>query len=264
MRTATDSILQPLSTQKEHGAQDTGSQSYSLNMRSIRSSSPNDYSYNRGINGLIRLRETKITLYGELEMRNRLFFRENQETDCQVNEALRRICCEETDRARQARIVFFYASREESYACESTVDSHSGFTEQGEFLGRCEGNFTILKHRAALEQRPFPVNPLLFRVSGPYLAAILVVPHDILHIVGTSGNFFERLPAREGRTSTLFNKSKNLASSSRDLRPDTPGTPKRRESEMRRQPLNTSIPLPHFQSGGGLLNHTGGTWLTVV
>ena len=28
---------------------------------------------------------------------------------------------------------------------------------------------------------------------------------------------------------------------------------------MKREPLNTSIPLPHFQSGGGMLNHTGGT-----
>ena len=29
---------------------------------------------------------------------------------------------------------------------------------------------------------------------------------------------------------------------------------------MRREPLNTSIPLPHFQSGSGMLNHTGGTF----
>ena len=30
------------------------------------------------------------------------------------------------------------------------------------------------------------------------------LPHDTRNIVGTSGNFFERLPAREGRTSTFF------------------------------------------------------------
>ena len=29
---------------------------------------------------------------------------------------------------------------------------------------------------------------------------------------------------------------------------------------MKREPLNTSIPLPHFQSGGGTLNHNGGTY----
>ena len=28
---------------------------------------------------------------------------------------------------------------------------------------------------------------------------------------------------------------------------------------MKREPLNTSITKPHFQNGGGMLNHTGGT-----
>ena len=45
----------------------------------------------------------KISVYGELEMRNRLF-RENQATDCQDNSKLRMICCEETDRESQAGI----------------------------------------------------------------------------------------------------------------------------------------------------------------
>ena len=40
----------------------------------------------------------KISLYGELE------FHENHARDCQAIEELRRICCEETNRARQARI----------------------------------------------------------------------------------------------------------------------------------------------------------------
>ena len=71
-------------------------------MRSIRSSSPNDYSYNRRIMWLIRLKEM-ISLYGEFDMRNRLF-RENEAKDCQDIEEFRRICFEETDRARQARI----------------------------------------------------------------------------------------------------------------------------------------------------------------
>ena len=42
----------------------------------------------------------KISLYGELEIRSGLF-RENQAKDCQEIEQMRRICCEETDRARQ-------------------------------------------------------------------------------------------------------------------------------------------------------------------
>ena len=76
--------------------------------------------------------------------------------------------------------------------------------------------------------------------------------------MGTSGKVFERLPAREGRTSTLFNNSKNLASSSQELKPDTARSAKRPESETRRELQNSSIPVPRFQSGGGLLNDIGG------
>ena len=79
-------------------------------------------------------------------------------------------------------------------------------------------------------------------------------------IVCTSGNVFERLPAREGRTSTLFDNSKYLAYSSHELRPDNPGNTKRPEREIKREPRNTSIPVPRFQSGCGILNQTGGTY----
>ena len=44
-----------------------------------------------------------ISLYGEMELRNRLF-QEDHARDCQEIEELRRTCFEETDRARQARI----------------------------------------------------------------------------------------------------------------------------------------------------------------
>ena len=53
-----------------------------LFMRSVRSSSPKDFRYNKRIDGQIRLKEIKISLHGELEMRNRLF-REHQAKDCQ-------------------------------------------------------------------------------------------------------------------------------------------------------------------------------------
>ena len=75
----------------------------SVFMKSIKNLNLNDFSYIMQVDGHIRLRETKISLYGELEMRNRLF-RENQAKDCQEIEELRRTCCEEADRARQARI----------------------------------------------------------------------------------------------------------------------------------------------------------------
>ena len=73
-------------------------------------------------------------MYGEFELRHRLF-QENHARDCQAIEELRRICWEETDRARQARIDEL---RKDSYDCESIIGSGSGFTEQSKFLVRIE------------------------------------------------------------------------------------------------------------------------------
>ena len=61
-----------------------------------------DYSYNKRIGGQILLKE-KSKLAWRIGIENR-FFQECQAKDCQEIEELRRICCEETDRARQARI----------------------------------------------------------------------------------------------------------------------------------------------------------------
>ena len=85
------------------------------------------------------------------------------------------------------------------------------------------------------------------------------LPHDARILWVLQETFFERLPARKGRTSTLFNNSKNLATS-QELRLDAIGNTERPEIEMRREPQNSSILVPRFQSGGGLLHHTGGTF----
>ena len=84
------------------------------------------------------------------------------------------------------------------------------------------------------------------------------LPHDTRNIIGTSGNVFERLPARERPPSTIFHNSKNLASSSQELRHDISETAKR-ERERKRESLNAPIQSPHFHSRSGMLNHTGGT-----
>ena len=64
------------------------------------------------------------------------------------------------------------------------------------------------------------------------------LPHDTWNTMGTPENVFERLPAREGPPSALFENSKNLASSSRRLRPDISGNTTVPEREMRRDPQN--------------------------
>ena len=73
----------------------------SLFRRSIRSLSLT--AYIKQVDGQIRLGETKSACMENLELRNRLF-QENHARDCQEIAELRRICCEESRRARQARI----------------------------------------------------------------------------------------------------------------------------------------------------------------
>ena len=82
------------------------------------------------------------------------------------------------------------------------------------------------------------------------------LPTNTQNCNGFVGNVFERPSVQEGLSSSVFHNSKNLTSSSQDLRPDISETARR---EMKRESLNTSIPLLHFQSRSGMLNHTGET-----
>ena len=84
------------------------------------------------------------------------------------------------------------------------------------------------------------------------------LPLDTRNTAGTSRKVFESLP-RDGTSSALFQNSRNLASSSRGLRPDIVGNTLGHEGGVRREPQSSSIPAPRFQTGSGILNHTEGT-----
>ena len=73
------------------------------------------------------------------------------------------------------------------------------------------------------------------------------------------GNVFARPSAQEGLSSTIFNNSKNSASTSRELRADTTNTA-RRESGTKREWLSTLSRSRHFECRSGMLNRTGGTY----
>ena len=77
------------------------------------------------------------------------------------------------------------------------------------------------------------------------------LPRNTKNCTGIMGKVFERPPVQEELPSTVFQNSKNLASSSQDLRPDISGTA--------RKSLNTPTRSPHFQSRSGMSNHTGET-----
>ena len=68
------------------------------------------------------------------------------------------------------------------------------------------------------------------------------LPRDTQNGPSIAGHVFERPPARDELSSTIFNNSKILASSSQLVRPDTTETTRKRDSEMKRESLNTPIP----------------------
>ena len=140
-----------------------------------------------------------------------------------------------------------YASREESCDREPIDDSNPGCVR-------------ILRSRNSEQLRSDPrsQSTLLFPSPRTMPCRDSGLLHDTRNIMGTAGNVFERPPAQEGLSSTIFHNSKNLASSSQELRPDTVETA-RKNSEMKRESLNTKNSSPHFQSRSGMLNHTGGT-----
>ena len=99
------------------------------------------------IDGQTRLRD-KISLYGQLGFRNKLF-RENHAKDCQEIEELRRICREETDRARQARIDELPVRQERNPTTVSQLLAQFRIYRTRRMPWSMQDNFSILKQRAA-------------------------------------------------------------------------------------------------------------------
>ena len=76
------------------------------------------------------------------------------------------------------------------------------------------------------------------------------LPLDTRNSLGSSGNVFERLPARKG-LHVFFDNSKNLASSSCEL---GSGNTVEHGKGVRRDPQSSSKPAHHFTQGLGNLN----------
>ena len=171
---------------------------YCAFVRSIRSLSPKDYSYNSLMNGLIRLKETKQSCVENwtwgIDSTEKSFKRLPRNWRIEKN-LLRRNRSSKT--SKNWWIV--HASREESFDCESIIDSNSGFSEQSKFLVRCK---RILRSwiREQLWSDPRSSRPSTVPSHRTKPCRDSGLPHDTRNIVGTSGNVVDRLPAREGWT----------------------------------------------------------------
>ena len=97
------------------------------------------------------------------------------------------------------------------------------------------------------ERNPTTVSqPWILPSSRGMLSRDSELPLDTRNTTGTSGNVFESLPARESRSSALFENSKSMASSYRGLGPGNTGNIMEHGRSVRRGPQSSSIPTPRL------------------
>ena len=92
-------------------------------------------------------------------MRNKLF-QESRTKDCQEIEELRRRCCEESDRARQAKLdeLSMMQQRDPQTVSQLLAQMRES-QDKVNSLSDARENFMILKLRTALERPTLPVHP---------------------------------------------------------------------------------------------------------
>ena len=159
----------------------------------------------------------RIHLCGELEKRNKLF-RESRTKDCQEIQELRRRCCEESDRARQAKLDEWCVQQQRNPHTASQL-----LTQIRELQDRANSSFDVREFHdpqtaSSSGAAHVPSHPLTIPSSRTMPCRASGLLHDTRNLMGISGHVFERLAAREGQPQTLFEDPKNLASSSRGLR----------------------------------------------
>ena len=180
-------------------------------------------------------------------MRNRLF-QFDHARNCKEIEELKRFCCEETDRARQARIDELSLHQERNPTTVSQLMAQirelqnrvNSLSDARELYDPESGSSSGATHV------PGQTSNLLFLSPRTLPRYDSGSPRDTQNGTGFSGNVIERPPAQEGLSSTIFNNSKNLASSCQEFRRDTVETARKRDREMTRESLHTAVPSPHF------------------
>ena len=133
----------------------------------------------------------KVNLCGELEMRNRLF-QKSRARDCQEIEELWRICCEETDRARQWKIEEFSTQQERNPSSVSQLltqiqDLQNKVNSSTDTRDLYDPETASSSGASHVSSQPLNIpspRAMLSRDSG--------LPLDTRNSMGISGNVFER------------------------------------------------------------------------
>ena len=200
----------------------------------------------------------RISLCGELGMRNNLF-KKSRTKDCQEIEELRRRCCEESDRARQAKLDELSVMQQRDPQTVSQLlaqmresqDKVNSLSDAREFHDPETASSSGASHVTS----PPLTNPSLQNCASPrFWIAAWNTQYDGISDV------FERLPAREGQPQNISKKSRNLASSSRGVKPKLTEHTMTTGSKRRPKQQDLSNSRNFLHCGDGISRHTGGTY----
>ena len=138
----------------------------------------------------------------------------NRAKDCQAIEELRRICCDETDSARQLKIVALSVQQKGNPCTVSQLLTQiQDLQNKVNYLNDAR-EFYDAETTSSSGASLVPSQPLNIPSPRGMLSLDSGVSLHTRKSMGTSGNVFESLLARELPPSAFFENSKNFASSS--------------------------------------------------
>ena len=141
----------------------------------------------------------KISLYGELALRSRLF-QESHATNCQEIEELRRICCEEPNRARIDELSMHQERNPTNVSqllaqIQDLQNQVNSLSDAREFYDPESGSSSGATHVPS-QPSTIPSPRTLPRCDSG-------LRHDTRNFTGTTGIVLGRPPAHEGRSYIL-------------------------------------------------------------
>ena len=159
-----------------------------LSMKQIKSLGHKDWMCIKQINKQMKLKNNETNYFSKLSTKN--VFQENRVKDCQAMEELRRICCEERDRARQVRIDAVSMQQEENPSTVNQLlaqilelqDKVNSLNDAKEFYGPQTTSSPGMSH--------VPWQPLSIPSRRGLIRRDSCLPHDTRNSMGSSGNVF--------------------------------------------------------------------------
>ena len=142
-------------------------------------------------NALVKLKWNTEEYFEELTMKSRLY-QESHAKECSEIQELRRICREETERARQLRTDELYAQKKEEPCTVNQLSSQIQDLQDKVYVLHEEEEFYDLETASSSGMSHVPSQPSRIPSPRGMLCRYSGLPHHTRNSMGTSGQVFEK------------------------------------------------------------------------